>query len=322
MTRFTLSRRTFLAGASALAAAPSISLGQAQRVFKYAVVGCGGRGSGAVKDIRAAAERLGHKAVLVGASDFFQEKAAAVCKANGCDEKFAFGGAGGYKKVLELDAEIILLATPPIFRPLHLEACVKAGKHVFAEKPIATDAAGLRQFLKGRGQAKNLSIPSGTLHRYPTATPADRPRAEGRDRQSPRRPGVSLPRRHLGPPRRNKSRTPLTSATTGTTEMSGDQITEQAIHEVDLANCTAGAEDRDGHRCASPSLGGHRNIYDCMAIDYDYGDPYVCRRSCRFLVARPGRHLWTEPRARYLGGKITRFDGKECSTTKSGSGAS
>ncbi|HHU14122.1 MAG TPA: hypothetical protein GXZ62_02905, partial [Lentisphaerae bacterium] len=69
MTQLNVSRRTFLAGAGALAAAPSITLGQAQRVFKYAVVGCGGRGSGAVKDIRAAAERLGHKAVLVGASD-------------------------------------------------------------------------------------------------------------------------------------------------------------------------------------------------------------------------------------------------------------
>lgn len=321
MTRFTLSRRTFLAGASALAAAPSISLGQAQRVFKYAVVGCGGRGSGAVKDIRAAAERLGHKAVLVGASDFFQEKAAVVCKANGCDEKFAFGGAGGYKKVLELDAEIILLATPPIFRPLHLEACVKAGKHVFAEKPIATDAAGLRQFLKGvaEAKAKNLSILSGTLHRHsnrhlrligPVQKGAIGNLLAGRVYRC--QGGI-----WVRPRRNNESNAAyLCNNWYHFWEMSGDQITEQAIHEVDLANWYLGRLPKTamaiGARHRRPA--GIGNIYDCMAIDYDYGDSIHVQAIGRHISGcsdRVGTLLVGTEGEVACGGKITRFDGKE-----------
>ena len=69
-----VSRRSFLAGASAILSAPTISLGQTQRVFKIGLVGCGGRGSGAIKNIIDAAERLGHKAVLVSAADFFRQR--------------------------------------------------------------------------------------------------------------------------------------------------------------------------------------------------------------------------------------------------------
>ena len=107
-------------------------------------------------------------AVMVGAADFFKDKAAAVCRANGCDEKFAFGGADGYLKLMESDAEIILLCAPPIFRARHAEACVKAGKHIFAEKPVATDPAGLRHFLQvvEAAKAAKLSILSGTCHRH------------------------------------------------------------------------------------------------------------------------------------------------------------
>jgi len=116
-------RRAFIKQTTAfgavLAAAPSITLGQGQRVFKFALVGCGGRGSGAAREITAAATRLGHKAVMVGAADFFKEKAAAACRANGCDEKFAFSGADGYLKLMESEAEIVLLCAPPIFRARH-----------------------------------------------------------------------------------------------------------------------------------------------------------------------------------------------------------
>ncbi len=318
----TVSRRAFLAGAGALAAAPAIVRGQqqARRVFKFAVVGCGGRGSGAVKDIMAAAERLGHKAVLVAAADFFQEKAAAVCKANGCDEKFAFGGAAGYRKVLETDAEIVLLTTPPIFRPLHLEACVKAGKHVFAEKPIATDAAGLRHFLKGvaEAKAKNLSILSGTLHRHsnrflrqigPVQNGAIGKilagqvyRCHGGIWVRPRRPQES-----------NASY--LCNNWYHFWEMSGDQATEQAIHEIDLANWFIGRAPKTamaiGARHRRPA--GIGNIYDCMAIDYDYGDAVHVQAIGRHIKGcsdRCGTLLVGSEGEVACGGKITRFDGK------------
>ena len=316
-----VSRRAFLAGAGSLMAAPSISLGQSQRIFKIAIAGCGSRGSGAVKDLRAAAERLGHKAVLVAAADYFQEKAAALCKAHGCDEKFAFGGASGYKKLMETEAEIVLLATPPIFRPLHLEACVKAGKHIFAEKPIATDPAGLRHFLKGvaEAKAKNLSILSGTLHRHsnrflrqigPVRNGAigrilagQVYRCQGGIWVRPRRPNES----NAGY---------LCNNWYHFWEMSGDQITEQAIHEIDLANWFIGRFPKTamaiGARHRRPA--GIGDIYDCMAIDYDYGESVHVQAIGRHISGcsdRLGTLLVGSEGEVACGGKITRFDGKE-----------
>jgi myo-inositol 2-dehydrogenase/D-chiro-inositol 1-dehydrogenase len=315
-----VSRRAFLAGAGALASVPSITLGQSPRVFKYAVVGCGGRGRGAVRDIQAAAERLGHKAKLVGAADFFKEKAEAVCKSNDCDTKFAFDGAAGYRKVMETDAEIVLLTAPPIFRPLHLEACVRAGKHIFAEKPIATDPAGLRHFLKGveEAKAKKLSILSGTLHRHSNRFL----------RQiKPIREGVigrilagQVYRCHGGiwvrPRREGESNAGyLCNNWYHFWEMSGDQITEQAIHEIDLANWFIGRFPKTamaiGARHRRPA--GIGNIYDCMAIDYDYGDAVHVQAIGRHIKGcsdRCGTLLVGSEGEVACGGKITRFDGK------------
>lgn len=316
-----VSRRSFLAGASAILSAPTLSLGQTQRVFKIGLVGCGGRGSGAIKNIIDAAERLGHKAVLVAAADFFQDKAVAVCKANGCDEKFAFSGANGYKKVLESDAEIVLLATPPIFRPLHLEACVKAGKHIFAEKPIATDPAGLRHFLKGveAAKAKNLSILSGTLHRH--SNRFLRQIGPVQNGAIGRIQAGQVYRCHGGiwvRPRRDKESNAayLCNNWYHFWEMSGDQITEQAIHEIDLANWFIGRFPKTamaiGARHRRPA--GIGDIYDCMAIDFDYGDSVHVQAIGRHISGcsdRLGTILVGSEGEVACGGKITRFDGKE-----------
>ncbi len=321
MTQLTVSRRTFIAGAGALAAAPSVSFGQAQRVFKFALVGCGGRGSGAVENIKAAAARLGHKAVLVAAADFFQNKAAAVCKANGCDEKFAFGGAGGYRKVMETEAEIVLLATPPAFRALHAEACVKAGKHIFAEKPVAADPAGVRHFLSvvEAAKAAKLSILSGTCHRHNNRAL----RMIG-----PVRNGVigeitgGLVYRCQGAPSSshvNRRRPEDTNASYMANnwynfrELSADHLTEQAVHEIDLANWFIGRLPKQAMGIGARHRRATGNIYDCFGIDYDYGNGLhvhaVARqingcfdRCCALLNGTKGQ-------TDILGSKILRTDG-------------
>ena len=162
-----VSRRKFMLGAGAIAAAPAV-LGDAQKVFKVGLVGCGGRGTGAIQNIMDAAALLGCKVQLTATADFFPDKAKAICKKYGVDEKMAFSGANGYKNVIASGCDIVLLCAPPVFRPRHIAACVAAGKHIFAEKPIATDPRGLRAFLKtvADAKAKNLSILSGTLHRH------------------------------------------------------------------------------------------------------------------------------------------------------------
>ena len=312
------SRRTFLASAGAAGAAFAVRGQAAGRVFKVGLVGCGGRGTGAIRDITKAADRLGCKVQLTAAADFDPAKAKVICEKYGVDPKMAFGGGNGYKNVLATDCEIVLLCTPPIFRPRHLAACVEAGKHIFAEKPIATDPRGVREFLKtvADAKAKKLSILAGTVHRH-----ANRFLKQ----VGPIRAGAlgkimagRVYRCH-GPiwvrPRRpeDTNASYLCNNWYHFWEMSGDQITEQAIHEVDLANWFI------GHAPVSAfGMGGRwrrpaGDIYDSIAIDYDYGDGVHvatygrqmpgCANSC-------GTRLTCTEGEVSLGGKFRRYDGK------------
>ena len=283
MNMFNVSRRSFVAGAGAFATiAPTILRAQqAPRTFKVALVGCGGRGSGAIADITAAAQRLGHKVQLVAATDFFLEKAAALCKQHNCDEKFAFGGAAGYQKVMDTDAEIVLLCTPPFFRPLHMEACVKAGKHIFAEKPVATDPAGLRRFLASVEAANkaNLSILSGTCYRH--SSRALRQIGPIQNGAIGRICGGVVYRCHGGSngwgnmlPRKDgeSNAAYMSRAWYGWRHMSGDNLTEQGIHETDLADWFIGRRPRAAMGIGARHRRATGNGYDCVSVDYDYGD--------------------------------------------------
>ena len=323
MKQFFVSRRAFVAGAGALAAAPAIVRGQTPRVFKFALIGCGGRGSGAAKNIMDAAARLGQKAVLVAAADFFQEKAAAVCKACGCDEKYAFSGPLAYKKVMESDAEIVLLASPPIFRPLHAEACVKAGKHIFAEKPVATDPAGLRRFLQvvDAAKAAKLSILSGTCHRHNNrALRMIGPVQKGiigeiRGGVVYRCHGGMSPANYLRKRRpEDTNASYLANNWYHFREMSSDHLCEQAVHEIDLANWFIGRLPERAMGIGARHQRSTGNTYDCFGIDYDYGNGLhvhaVARqingcfdRCCAMLSGTTGQ-------IDVLGSKVLRPDGK------------
>src|SRR5205814_2361996 len=81
---------------------------------------------------------------------------------------YCFIGFDAYKQVLATPVDLVLLATPPHFRPLHLKAAIEARKHVFAEKPIAVDAPGVRAVLAASAAAKhyNLALVSGLCYRY------------------------------------------------------------------------------------------------------------------------------------------------------------
>jgi len=327
MENVNVSRRYFLGGIGAGAIAtqmPSVfaQTGVTRREFKFAVVGCGGRGSGAVANIIAAATRMGCKATLVAAADHRLEKAQAVCKRNGCNEQYAFGGSTGYQRVMESAAEIVLLAAPPFFRPLHLEACVKAGKHIFAEKPVATDPAGLRRFLAGVEAAKkaNLSILSGTCHRHNNkALRMIKPMQEGAI--GPIRGGVVY-RCHGGMNNVGymKPRKPgdtaidyLSTAWYFWREMSGDNLTEQGIHEQDLANWFIGRLPKTAMGIGARHRRAIGNGYDCLSVDYDYGDGlhiHTMARQVDGCSDRLGTLLVGNEGECTVLGKITRFDGK------------
>ncbi len=142
-------------------------------LLKVGLVGCGGRGTGAA----AQALRADKNVKLVAMADAFADRLADSLNRLKDDAEIAakidvkddhrFVGFDAYKQVIAC-CDVVLLATPPHFRPLHLKAAVEAGRHVFAEKPVAVDAPGVRSVLATCEEAKkkNLSVVSGLCLRY------------------------------------------------------------------------------------------------------------------------------------------------------------
>ena len=151
-----------------------MSAGSSSATLKVGLVGCGGRGTGAA----AQALSADNNAVLTAMGDAFLDRVKASRKNLAGEENFGsrvkvpdeacFAGLDAFQKVIDSGVDVVLLATPPGFRPQHLKAAVEAGKHVFCEKPIATDAPGVRSVLASAAKAeeKNLALVSGYCWRY------------------------------------------------------------------------------------------------------------------------------------------------------------
>ncbi|MDP4223562.1 MAG: Gfo/Idh/MocA family oxidoreductase [Bacteroidota bacterium] len=141
----------------------------AGKTLNAGLIGCGGRGTGAAVNFLDAGPDL-HITAL---GDIFQDKLDQ-CRAELKKEKNieipddkCFIGFDAYQKVIDSGVDVVLLCTPPHFRPLHVEAAVNAGKHIFMEKPIAVDPVGARKVLVSvkRAQEKGLCMISGTIRR-------------------------------------------------------------------------------------------------------------------------------------------------------------
>jgi predicted dehydrogenase len=180
------SRRRFInQSVSALAAGSAIAGPSAARpvhaagsdLIRIGLVGCGGRGTGAT--VQALYADVNTK--LVAVADAFEDRIDTSLKTMSRQPEIAarvnvdpdhrFVGFDAYKHVLGSDLDVVLLATPPHFRPLQLRAAIEAGKHVFAEKPVAVDGPGVRHVLETTELAKQkqLSIVSGLNTRYSPA---------------------------------------------------------------------------------------------------------------------------------------------------------
>jgi myo-inositol 2-dehydrogenase / D-chiro-inositol 1-dehydrogenase len=177
------SRRQFLKSSTAAAVTTAIAVHRtlAQSVhitgsdlLRVGLIGCGGRGTGAAAQALAADKNV----KLVAMGDAFKDRLQSSLGMLKEDKKIAdkidvpedrcFVGFDAYKQVINSGVDVVLLAEPPHFRPQHLKAAVEAGKHVFAEKPVAVDAPGVRSVLATCEEArkKNLSIVSGLCLRY------------------------------------------------------------------------------------------------------------------------------------------------------------
>jgi predicted dehydrogenase len=140
--------------------------------LKVGLVGCGGRGTGAAGNALEADKNC----ILTAMADAFEDPLqgslrslkTAMKDRVAVDDDHCFTGFDGYQKLIDSGVDVVILATPPHFRPLQLKACIDAGKHVFCEKPVAVDAPGVRSVLATAEEAKrkNLNLVSGLCWRY------------------------------------------------------------------------------------------------------------------------------------------------------------
>jgi predicted dehydrogenase len=175
--RHVTSRRDMLKSAAlagTLAAVPRVSaafVGGAD-TLRVGLVGCGGRGTGAATQALAVPD-----VKLMALADAFEDRLESCLATLQQDEKAApqvdvppdrrFVGFDAYARLID-QVDVVLLCTPPHFRPRHLKAAIEAGKHVFAEKPVAVDAPGVRSVIESceLARRKGLSVVSGLCLRY------------------------------------------------------------------------------------------------------------------------------------------------------------
>ena len=294
----TESRRRFLqTAAGVLAGAPAIL--RADRIggdLKVGLVGCGGRGTGAAAQALAADD----KAVLWAMADIdmgqIEKSMAQVEKRQAgkvkVDPSRRFVGLDAYQKVIDSGVDVVLLATPPGFRPQHLRAAVEAGKHIFCEKPMATDAPGLRSVIESARMAKDkgLSLVSGFCWRYNNMIRAtfeqihngaigDVVAYYATYYTSPVKP---MPPADTRPPGMSDIEWQIRNWY-NFVWLSGDSIVEQAVHSADKISWAM--HDKPPVSCVAvggrqiPAHGG--NIYDHFEVNYLYPNGVRAFLACR-----------------------------------------
>jgi predicted dehydrogenase len=271
--------------------------GQNADPIRVGLVGCGGRGTGAAEQIL----KAGPNVHLVALADLYQDRLEKCLKnlsdpnrkdgaLKGCDvtKDRCFTGFDSYKELINSGVDLVLLATPPGFRPLHFAACVEAGKHVFAEKPVAVDPAGVRQFIATGelAQKKGLAVMAGTQRRHDPAF------IQAVKRVQDGQIGEILAGRcyyntgFLWKYERQPGWSDMEWQTRNWyyfTWLSGDHIVEQHVHDIDNVNWLLGLPEKclavGGRAVRTEPLYG--NIYDHFACDYDYGDGLQVISMCR-----------------------------------------
>lgn len=302
--RSTTTRRDFLGNATAttagilLAGGLSIARGAhaaGDDTIKIGLIGCGARGTGA------AVNALNAKAnvKLVAMADAFPDSLnislnniRKVCKdRTDVPKDRQFTGLDAYQKLIDCDLDMVLLCTPPGFRPMHFEAAVKGGKHVFMEKPVATDAPGVRRILAANEEAKKkkLAVAVGHhLHHEVKHCEVVKRIHEGAIGEltfmrvycmdpgiwiRPRRPGQSEMEYQI----RNWYHF---------TWLSGDQPVEMHVHDIDVGNWVAQA-----HPVEAQGIGGLQNdanrkigeIFDHHAVEFTYPNGLKMFSYCRLI---------------------------------------
>ncbi|MBL8792616.1 MAG: Gfo/Idh/MocA family oxidoreductase [Planctomycetia bacterium] len=284
----TTSRRAFLKTSAAAAASFAIPAVHAAGgdTIKVGLIGCGGRGTGAATQALNADKNVKLTALGDAFADRLESSLASLKKDKEIADKIdvkpqnCFTGFDAYKQVIDSGVDVVLLATPPGFRPIHLKYAVEKGKHVFAEKPCAVDAPGVRSVLASCEEAKKkgLSVVAGLQMRYSYPHREVVKRIHGGDIGQP----MVLQANDFRGPIWVKTREPGWSDMTYQMRnwyyfawLSGDFNVEQHVHMLDLATWAKGdypvkATGLGGRQVRTAPEYGH--IYDHFSVIYEYAD--------------------------------------------------
>ncbi|GGA83426.1 Gfo/Idh/MocA family protein [Puia dinghuensis] len=297
------SRRDFVKNSAVIAggmlASPLLSranfFSASDNVITVALIGCGGRGTAAAVQALSTKQNVR----LVAMADAFRDR---LDKSHEnilnelkdkkdrvqVKEENKFVGFDAYKKAIAL-AEVVILATPPGFRPIHFEEAVEGGKHIFMEKPVATDPAGVQRVLAAaeKAKAKKLNVVVGLQRRYQSSY------RELMKRVHDGAIGDIVSAQAWW----NNDGVWVHPRQPGWTEMEyqmrnwyyfvwlcGDHITEQHIHNLDVINWAVG-----GYPVKAQGMGGREvrigkdygQIFDHHYVEFQYGDGSILNSQCR-----------------------------------------
>lgn len=302
-------RRRFLAttgATAAIAGFPAIlkaqSQGGTQAVLKIGLIGAGGRGTGAASQALEADPNVKLWAVGDAFAGQVENSVKSLAKYGDkvdVPESRRFSGLDAYQKVIESGVDVVLLGAPPGFRPQHLRAAIEAGKHVFAEKPMAVDVAGVKSVLESAKLAKEkgVAIQHGYCWRFAPGVRA----AYGKITSGELGRVVSVYGTYMGTPPKPLQPGMKKPDGMGDVEwqvrwwtnfewLSGGPLLEQAVHTVDkiawaMNDIAPVAAVANGGRAARTDAG---NVYDHYNVAYEYPGGVFCHMGERQY---PGSHM-------------------------------
>ena len=301
------SRRDFVKGTSLLAggilAAPLLSRANffagADDTIKIAVVGCGGRGTGAAMQALSSKQNV----KIVAMADAFKDNLdnchkslteeinnsiGELAKRLDVPEERRFTGFDAYQKAIAL-ADVVILATPPGFRPIHFAEAIKQGKHVFMEKPVATDPAGIQSVLATAAIAKQkkLNVVVGLQRHYQNSYRELYKRKDLIGDITSAQAWWDNDGVWVRPRKYNQTEMEYQMRNWYYFNwLCGDHITEQHIHNLDVINWFKG-----GHPVKAQGLGGrqvrkgkeHGEIFDHHFVEFEYADGSILNSQCRHI---------------------------------------
>jgi len=256
--------------------------------LRAGLVGCGNRGTGAALNFLAAGDGL----EIVALADVFQDHMDA-CRSKLAENNVqiaddkCFIGFDAYQKLIDLsDVDVVLLATPPHFRPQHFEACVQAKKHTFMEKPIAVDPVGVRKILAAskKAEAFGLNVICGTQRRHQRDYVASYAQVANGAIGEIRAAKAYWNQAHVWYNERKPEQTDMEYMLrnwNNFTWLSGDHIVEQHVHNIDVINWFSQRTPLSALGFGSRQRRKTGDQYDNFSVDFDYGNGFNMHSMCR-----------------------------------------